>query len=354
MNKHFKILYKLIICGFITTQIYTPITIGASTFHITPNKYPIITKTKYGITELNNISTYSINNKTYIKLRDIANAFHFKIEWDNSNKAILLSLEENDKNSLSMDLTKNNTSIEGTPTNQDIFINGNHEVLAGYNINGYTYFPIRDIASLTNLEIIWDQDSHTILIEQSNRESTKDKNGISETVDIIEYDNGKDLIFNDNNLMYIPESKQYDSIEKYIKQNIDPQFKIDDFIITEYSSTITPSIHYLDIYYYLGDYKTNFGYQLTIIQKYVKTIKCTGNRNMIENLNMDQMKIPNISNEKLWEKTLLEHQYTNCIIKGYNIIRYYDEDSSKFKADVVVNFIDPNGYEGANRHTFVL
>lgn len=102
--------------------------------------------------------------------------------------------------------------------------------------------------------------------------------------------------------MYIPESKQYDSIEKYIKQNIDPQFKIDDFIITEYSSTITPSIHYLDIYYYLGDYKTNFGYQLTIIQKYVKTIKCTGNRNMIENLNMDQMKIPNISNEKLWEK----------------------------------------------------
>lgn len=66
MNKHFKILHKLIICGFITTQIYTPITIGASTFHITPNKYPIITKTKYGITELNNISTYSINNKTYI------------------------------------------------------------------------------------------------------------------------------------------------------------------------------------------------------------------------------------------------------------------------------------------------
>ena len=53
-------------------------------------------------------------------------------------------------------------------------------------------------------------------------------------------------------------------------------------------------------------------------------------------------------------KTLEENSYENCEIIDYDIVRYYNEKAAAFQADVVVNFIDPNGYYGSNRHSLIL
>ncbi len=356
MNRHFhQRLYKLAAGCMIAVQISCPISVFANTSSIITNAYPIVTETESGTKAFNNISTYLIDDRTYIKLRDIAEAFHFKIQWDNTSKAVLLSLEEHNPSTTKNEITKDTAPVQGTLTEQAVIVDGVEQVLPCYLINGYTYFSIRDIAALTNREVTWDSDSHTILVnEKSVNASTLDETSKPETTDTVLYENGKDIICNDNNLIYVPESKQYDSIEKFIKENIDPEFEISDFVITEYTSSNTPSIHYLDIDYYLGDYKTNYGYQITIVQESVKTIKCKGDRKKIESLNIDKNKIPVISNEELWEKTLEENSYENCEIIDYDIVRYYNEKTAAFQADVVVDFIDPSGYRGSNRHTFVL
>lgn len=356
MNRHFhQRLYKLAAGCMIAVQICCPISAFANTSSIITNKYPIVTKTESGTESLNNISTYLIDDRTYIKLRDIAEAFDFKIQWDHINKVVLLSLEEHNLNTTKNEVTKDTSPLQSTLTQQTVIVDGVEEVLSCYHINGYAYFSIRDIAALTNLEVIWDSESHTIRInKKSVNASTADETSKPETTDTSINENGKDILCNDNNLIYVPESKQYDSIEKYIKENIDPKFTISDFVITEYTSANTPSIHYLDIDYYLGDYKTNYGYQLTIVQESVKTIKCTGDLENIENLNIDKNKIPDISDAELWKKTLEENSYENCEIIDYDIVRYYNEKTAAFQADIVVNFVDPSGYHGSNRHTFVL
>ena len=90
------------------------------------------------------------------------------------------------------------------------------------------------------------------------------------------------------------------------------------------------------------------------MQESVKTVKCTGDRENIENLNIDKNKIPDISDAELWKKTVEENSYENCEIIDYDIVRYYNEKTAAFQADIVVNFVDPSGYHGSNRHTFVL
>ena len=80
------------------------------------------------------------------------------------------------------------------------------------------------------------------------------------------------------------------------------------------------------------------------MQESVKTIKCTGDRENIENLNIDKNKIPDISDAELWKKTLEENSYENCEIIDYDIVRYYNEKTAAFQADIVVNFVDPSGY----------
>ena len=159
MNRHFhQRLYKLAAGCMIAVQICCPISAFAKTSSIITNKYPIVTKTESGTESLNNISTYLIDDRTYIKLRDIAEAFDFKIQWDHINKVVLLSLEEHNLNTTKNEVTKDTSPLQSTLTQQTVIVDGVEEVLSCYHINGYTYFSIRDIAALTNLEVTWDSE----------------------------------------------------------------------------------------------------------------------------------------------------------------------------------------------------
>lgn len=113
------------------------------------------------------ITGYTVNDSNYFKVRDIAMLLRntpakFNVSWDGTLGAImidtytdyvaiggeLLSEVEQD-----MNVVENDTPI---------YVDGRQTAITAYNINGSSYFKIRDIADAAGFEIQWDGGSQTI------------------------------------------------------------------------------------------------------------------------------------------------------------------------------------------------
>ncbi len=113
------------------------------------------------------ITGYTVNDSNYFKVRDIAmlltnTSASFNVSWDSKLNAIMIDTHTKyipiggelssyvDQN---MDVVENSTPI---------YVDGRQTAITAYNINGSSYFKIRDIADATGLEFLWDGGSLTI------------------------------------------------------------------------------------------------------------------------------------------------------------------------------------------------
>jgi|GEM_PF-6797948 len=116
----------------------------------------VILNTEGSITEIKNVAVYAINNKNYFKLRDVAMLIDFDVEWDDGTKTIMLDLS--DKYNPTDQVDKVLKKATAVPIKQNIIVNEVKLTLSGYNINGYHYFSVRDIAEIADFECTWDKD----------------------------------------------------------------------------------------------------------------------------------------------------------------------------------------------------
>jgi len=114
---------------------------------------------------------YNIDGANYFKLRDLAYTLsgtdaQFDVEWDVDNRAIILT----GGRQYTLDGGEMVPGSTGgvrasTITNSRIYLDGEYTHIEAYNINGYNYFKLRDIAQVFGFHLDWDGDTRTIEID---------------------------------------------------------------------------------------------------------------------------------------------------------------------------------------------
>ena len=113
---------------------------------------------------------YNINNNNYFKLRDIAYALNdtenpFNVLWDATNKSIAL---ESNKEYIVVggELAQGDgTTKTATVNKAPIYLDATKELnLTAYNINGNTFFKLRDLADTFGFQVNWDATANIITV----------------------------------------------------------------------------------------------------------------------------------------------------------------------------------------------
>lgn len=127
-----------------------------------PSPYQIIVNN-----QSKDIVGYDINGSTYLSIRQIAEvinatASRFSITWDKNKSAIIINIGEMYQSSVKV--TNQKISSNAIPIESRIYIDGKEVILSTYNINGTTYFKLRDLGELIKIQINWLKDKKCISI----------------------------------------------------------------------------------------------------------------------------------------------------------------------------------------------
>ena len=113
--------------------------------------------------------TYTIDDYTYFKLRDIASAINgtnkqFMTFWDESTQSIHLVRRAPYTSAASGAVGRYSDTIATTSTAK-LYCDNQRKQVSAYTINDYTYYKLRDIAKLIDMGITWNESTFTIGIE---------------------------------------------------------------------------------------------------------------------------------------------------------------------------------------------
>ena len=121
---------------------------------------------------------YNINGNNYFKLRDIAYSLNnteksFSVNWvAENNSANLIPGEKYVSVGGEMSLG-DNAPKSATLSNTNIMVNGNKVTATAYMINNNNYFKLRDLGTILNFGVDWDEDTQTVIIKSTVNETVK-------------------------------------------------------------------------------------------------------------------------------------------------------------------------------------
>ncbi len=113
---------------------------------------------------------YTIDDYTYFKLRDIANALsgtrkQFDISWEESTASIEILRRTPYSSTTPPKAVGSYSDATATTSTASLYCDGEKEDIAAYTINDYTYYKLRDLAQLLDMGITWNEDTFTIGME---------------------------------------------------------------------------------------------------------------------------------------------------------------------------------------------
>ncbi len=119
------------------------------------------------------LEAYTINDNNYFKLRDVAMAINgtekqFEVSWDGANNTFSLTTNKA-YTPAGGELSVSEMPIQkaAVKTGSRIYLDGRETQLAAFNIGGYNYFKLRDIARALDFSVTWDEKAGTIIIDTS-------------------------------------------------------------------------------------------------------------------------------------------------------------------------------------------
>ncbi|GEM_PF-437971 len=367
-----NIILKFVSIILISSLFYTSAFAMNDTVVAKPSRNTIILQEDGGQREASNISIFSIKDKNYFMLRDVGYLLNLGVNWNSNDKKAEVLLSEPYS-----ELPPNfNNRIEGKqiiPATQTISVDGKDNTLNGYNIDGYLYFPISNIAQALNFSCKWDKNTKTVVISKENKLSDdtvlKVPENIDDLVNLYLDERIEHKTIDTNNVTYITGSKNYDSIEKYIKENIDQKFNMKDFVVKEscpienvsiesdneltqeYINQFVAPINNLDIRYYVDGYPTRYGYRIHVFSGYAKIINYMGKWNN----DFDKSKIQpfKYTDEELKQMAIDSDGFHNkYIVKHVRIYKYFDMETLEFKAEVEIAYLKDDGLTFVLSHVF--
>ena len=141
------------------------------------------------------------------------------------------------------------------------------------------------------------------------------------------------------NLKYNVGSKNYSEIADYIQNNIDSQFDLKNFKVSEMEMVQGSGRYLITFTYYIEDFKTDFAYNVFVINDEVVEISQTGN----EIYNLD-IAFPDDTN------TFIDILNDDSI--STSVRKRFDTKDKKFYYDVFTTYTDDNGTESCTMETF--
>ena len=115
------------------------------------------------------VAGYTVDNSNYYKIRDVAMLLRttgskFNVEWDTSLNAISILT------GIKYVVVGGELDFEHAPminveeNSAPIYADGEKVKMTAYNINGSTYFKIRDLADIVGFSVDWDGDRQAVII----------------------------------------------------------------------------------------------------------------------------------------------------------------------------------------------
>ncbi len=109
---------------------------------------------------------YSVNDSNYYKVRDIAmilrnTASRFEVAWDENLNGISISTGFK-YTIVGGELSDDGAALNVSQNSAPVYVDGEEMDFLSYNINGNTYFKIRDIADMVGFSVDWNSELQAV------------------------------------------------------------------------------------------------------------------------------------------------------------------------------------------------
>lgn len=131
-------------------------------------------------------------------------------------------------------------------------------------------------------------------------------------------------------------SNDYTNVARYIQDNIDADFNLNEFAYNEVEMVEGVSNSLITFRYMIDDFKSDFGYNVTVIDNEVKEIVKVGYELYDREFDIS------LANEKL-DEAMLSYPRTFTDSETTDVIKLYDSKNNKFYCRVVKTFVDETG-----------
>jgi hypothetical protein len=115
------------------------------------------------------VSVYKVHGYNYFRLRDIAAAlkdtkYSFSVGFDAESKTVYITTGK-DYTLLGTELKDNVTAAaEAIVSGWKLMVNGVEKTVSVYNIDGYNYYKLRDLAAIIGFGVDYNDDTNTAII----------------------------------------------------------------------------------------------------------------------------------------------------------------------------------------------
>lgn len=294
------------------------------------------------------VPAYMYQDSNYFMLRDIGRIVGYRIDWDGNTKKITMTKDKTAQNFNGLSAAKHTENVK--KNHQTIVIDGNeYKNMECLNIEGYNYFKLRDLAGAMDFTCDWNNDTNTIMLTTDN-ENITETTGPQISVDrFLDPDLNQKIIEED--VAYVLGSKNYNEIEKYMRENIDKDFNAEDYVIKEdnYNGLIQDYI-VLDIRLDVNGVQTNnFGYRIHCANGKAILITFIGEKN--PDFDVAKAGTQQLSDEEAKRKAIEADGYS-YEVDEQRIYRFFDMKELINKCEVETVYIDNGGHYFATSHIF--
>lgn len=341
---------KFVLIGSVVGSLILTQGVFAAGIVVTPSQNTLSVQSGEIIHKVDAVSAYMYQDNNYFMLRDIGKIVGYQVNWDRNTKKTILKKDKDAQNLDDLHVVKQTENVN--KKQQTIVIDGNeHNDIECLNIDGYHYFKLRDLTAIMDFTCDWDNDTNTIILTL-DEESTSETPNLPETnisVDkFLDPDLNQKIIEED--VAYVSGSKNYEEIEKYMRENIDKNFSIDDYVITEDNMNgLLPRYHSLIMRLNVNGVSANFGYLVTCLNDKAALITFIGEKNA--DFDMANVNEQQLSDEEAKQKAIETDGY-DYKIDEQRIYRFFDMKDLRYKCQVETVYIDNSGAYFATSHIF--
>lgn len=197
-----------------------------------PNQNKIYVYNNGDFKIVSGLNIYSINNENHFKLRDICNLVDAKIEYNSKSDEIYI-FSDTKADDLQKPVT--HSVFDKNPKYPEraenwFYVNRKKlNNLLVYNIGGYNYFKLREVAKAIDFSCIWDEVAKIVVLDKSigydeEINNSVTINRIEKIIEPIKEQNISYKVLDENKYAYVPGSEDYTMIEKCIQENINEYF----------------------------------------------------------------------------------------------------------------------------------
>ena len=300
---------------------------------------------------IENIPAYLYQDSNYFMLRDIGKLTGYQVEWNTNTGQISMIKDNHAVNFEELSVPTQAKSV--LSDKQNIIVDGKEYPAIEYlNIDGYSYFKLRDLANMMDFSCDWDSATNTIKIESKSEQKvdtipTEQKIDKAEALKLyLDEDLNQKIIEDD--IKYVKGSGDYSAIEAYIKENIDSDFVMADFTVTE--SDIERAGHSaITMYFKVNDLSlSNFGYRVICVEDTPILVNLIGKKNP----DFDKSKIKDfVMSEQEAKQKAIELDGFEYEVEKQTVTKYFDMNDMQCKYEIETVYITEKGAFFATSHT---